>query len=72
MEKTIGRYSYQLGLLFAAITLVWRVLFTVSAQVPGYFLHGRLIYTTSLKAAVLFLLVSIATANHAWLKMQKD
>ncbi len=72
MEKTIGRYCYQLGLLCAAIALVWRVLITVWAQAPGYVLHSRLIYTTFLKGGVLFLVVSIAAANHAWLQAQRD
>ncbi len=72
MEKTIGRYSYQLGLLCAAIALVWRVLIALSAQVPEYFLHGKLIYTTFLNGGVLLFVVSIAAANYAWLKTQKD
>jgi len=72
LEKTIGRYSYQLGLLCAAIALVWRILITVWGYAPTYLLHGRLIYTTFLKGAVLFFVVSIAAANYAWLKAQKD
>ncbi len=72
MEKTIGRYSYQLGLLCAAIALVWRILITVWGHAPAYLLHGRLIYTTFLKGGVLLFVVSIAAANYAWLQAQKD
>lgn len=68
MEKHIIRWSYWLGMVCFAISLVqgatarW-----ISTSVPSS-LGQYLWYGTFFKAGILFLLVTIATANYASFK----
>jgi len=67
MEKYILRWSYWLGVISFGIALVWRVVVVLAGRLE---IRG-LDYMTGYKAAVLFLLVAIATACYAWFKAQK-
>ena len=59
------RWSYVLGLACAMVAVVWRGLMTLGYFVPDYITLGRTIYDMSFyKGALLFLLVSIASASY--------
>jgi hypothetical protein len=67
MEKYILRWSYWLGLASFAVALVWRGLNSLGIGLPWSLTAGRTIwYMSFYKAGLMFLLVAIATANHAW------
>lgn len=63
MERMILRYSYWLGVACAVIAVLWRIAnffnLWVSTYVPGF----TIAYMTFMKGAVLFFLLSIATAQ---------
>ena len=66
MEKQIIRWTYWLGVLSAVVAMVWRALNTLGIGVPLMLTPGTTIwYLSFYKAALLFLLVSIATAQMA-------
>ena len=63
MEKKIQLYSYWLGVLCGLIAMVWK-----AANFAGYFLAQAVTgvtisYMSFFKAALLFLMISIATAG---------
>ena len=64
MEKKILQYSYWLGLLCVVIAIAWRAAnamgFWVTAYAPGITFG----YLSFVKAAVLFLLVAVATGAY--------
>jgi len=63
LHKQIGRWSYFLGVGGAVAAVVWRLL-TLAGLVPKTLIgenHG-LSYEVLLKGAVLFLLITVATA----------
>ena len=62
MEKQLIKWSYWIGIACAAVALVWRLLAAFRVVMPGEAIPGAFIwYSSFLKAAVLFLLISIAT-----------
>lgn len=71
MEKQIGRWSYFFGLAGAVISLVWRVL-TLLGVFPKELTAGEhtLTYDTFLKGALLFLVLTIATAGYVFTQKQ--
>ena len=72
MEKQIVKWSYWLGLLSALIALVLRGLNALGLFIPTL-VQGRTIwYMSFYKAALLFLLIAIATANFLWTRSQKE
>lgn len=62
MEKLIARWGFMAGLVCGGIALLWRVAnllgFFVSSLMPAITVH----YTSFYKAAVLFLMLSIAAS----------
>jgi hypothetical protein len=63
MKKYIDRWSYWLGLASAVIALTMRVFNAFGILVPGTVVQGITIwYMSFYKAALLFLLIDIATA----------
>ena len=68
MEKQIVQVSYWLGLASSLLALVWKGL-EVLHVAPEKF--GTLGYLTFFKGALLFLLISMATAGCAWVKSPK-
>jgi DMSO/TMAO reductase YedYZ heme-binding membrane subunit len=66
MEKQLAQYTYWLGLACAVIALVMRGFSGLGVWMPQ-----RIVPMTFYKGALLFLVVAIATANLAWLKIQK-
>lgn len=67
MGKHIINLSYWMGLASAAIALVLRGLNALGMLVPTLVKQGQTIwYMSFFKAALLFLLVAIATANYDW------
>lgn len=71
MEKQVGQYGYLLGMVCAAVAIVWRALIAISPGMPEAVLGHRLIYTTFYKAALLFLWLGIAAASSAWLRQRQ-
>ncbi len=69
MEKHVIRWSYWVGMVCVAIAIGWRGLNTFG-WLPEMLRNTA--YMTFYKGALLFLLVSIATANSAWFKSQKS
>ncbi len=73
MEKYIITSSYWLGLASAVIALVTRALNLFGIWVPQTVEQGRTVwYMSFYKGALLFLLISIATANYTWARSQKS
>ena len=74
MEKHIVRLSYWLGMICAGVALVWRGIVALGIGVPSpeTLAPGRFLYYMSFyKAAVLFLVIAVATANYSWSRGQK-
>ncbi len=59
------RWSFVLGVACAVVAVVWRGLMTLGYFIPDYIALGRTLYDMSFyKGALLFLLVSIASASY--------
>lgn len=72
MGKHIINLSYWMGLASAVIALVLRGLNALGMLLPTVLKQGQTIWYMSFhKAALLFLLVAIATANYAWSRGQE-
>lgn len=67
MEKYILRWSYWLGVICVVLAVVWRVAVVLAGRLE---LRG-LEYMSAYKAALLFLLVAVATACYAIVKAPK-
>lgn len=73
MEKHIVKWSYWLGLVSAAIALVFRGLNALGLLLPSVVRQGQTIwYMSFYKGALLFFLIAIATANYLWSSGQKQ
>ncbi len=73
MEKHILAWSYWLGLASAVIALGLRSLNAVGLLLPTVVTQGRTLwYMSFFKGALLFLLISIATANYSWARSQRS
>ncbi len=72
MEKQITEWSYWAGLACAALAVVWRGLSIVGMMQVEFGTGGKAMGTITLyKAALLFFVVAIASANYVWSKEQK-
>ena len=72
MEKHILAWSYWLGLASAVIALALRSLNALGLLLP-HVVYGRTFwYMSFFKGALLFLLISIATATYSWAHSQKS
>ncbi len=69
MEKHLVRWSHRLGLVCFAIALVWRAINLFGWAVPKA--QGQLFPVSFYKGGLMFLLVTIATANYSWFRSQK-
>lgn len=70
MKKHIDKWSYWLGLVSAAIALIMRAFNAFGVWLPGTVVQGMTIwYMSFYKAALLFLLINIATAIRMYLRM---
>jgi hypothetical protein len=66
MEKQIIRWSYLLGLACVIVALVWRAAGGLGWIATGLNMPGALMnYMTFYKAALLFLVVAIATGTYS-------
>lgn len=73
MKNHILTWSYRLGLASAVIALALRALNALGLWLPRVLTQGVTIwYMSFFKGALLFLLISIATANYAWAHSQKS
>jgi len=72
MEKYVARWSYFLGLAGAVVSVVWRVL-TLFRLFPKDLTAGShaLTYDSVLKGALLFLVLTIATAGYEFTQNQR-
>jgi len=69
----IDRWSYWLGLASAVIALVMRTFNAFGVWLPGTVIQGTTIwYMSFFKAALLFLIINIATAIRIYLGMLVD
>lgn len=67
MKKHINTWTYWLGLASAVIALVMRAFNSFGVWLPGSIVQGVTIwYMSFYKAALLFLLINIATALDRW------
>src|SRR5215470_3707187 len=67
VKKYINRWSYWLGVASAVIALVMRTFNAFGVWLPGTVVQGMTIwYMSFYKAALLFLLINIATALEGW------
>lgn len=67
MKKHINTWSYWLGLASALIALVMRAFNAFGFWLPGAVVQGVTIwYMSFYKAALLFLLINVATALDCW------
>jgi len=69
MVKQVARYSYWIGLVCMAISVVWRAVMMVPHTIPEQV--GPVWYSSFWKAGAIFLLVSIASVGYAWLHGQE-
>jgi hypothetical protein len=73
VKMYIDRWSYWLGLVSAVIALVMRTFNAFGVWLPGTVIQGTTIwYMSFFKAALLFLLINIATAIRIYLRMLAD
>jgi len=73
VEKHIANWSYRLGMLSAVIALVLRACNVFGIWLPTAITQGRTLwYMSFYKGALLFLLMSIATANQIWSRHQQQ
>jgi hypothetical protein len=71
MEKHIVQWSYWLGIVSAVVALVLRASNAFGSWLPAV-AQGRTIwYMSFYKGALLFFVISIATANHIWWRRQE-
>jgi len=67
MKKLIGAWAYWLGVISAVIALIMRTFNSFGVWLPGNVVQGITIwYMSFYKAALLFLLINIATALDGW------
>jgi len=72
LEKQIVTWSYWLGLLSSLIAVGLRALNVFGILSPRVVQQGKTIwYMSFLKGALLFFLISIATATKAWVPREK-
>ena len=71
MEKRITEWSYWLGILCVVVALIWRGLNTLGLFGADIRAAQTIWHTTVYKAAILFLVTAIATANYTWARSQK-
>jgi len=73
MEKKIVQWAYWLGIASAVIALAMRACNAFGIWLPTAMAQGRTIwYMSFYKGALLFLVISIATANYTWLRRQQQ
>jgi hypothetical protein len=73
VKNLILDWSYWLGLASAVIALALRSLNAVGLLLPQVVAQGRTIwYMSFFKGALLFLVISVATANYSWAHSQKS
>jgi len=73
MEKQIRTWSYWLGLVSAVIAVVLRALNAVGLLLPEVVKQGQTIwYMSFYKGALLFFVISVATASYTWAGSQKS
>lgn len=64
LEQHIVRWSYWAGVICGLVALAWRGLNSLGVGVPRMLMPGTTIwYLSFYKAALLFLLISIATSH---------
>lgn len=70
MLKHLVKWSYILGMLCALAAMIWRAMNSMGWWMVESIVYGRSLYYMSMyKAALLFLLMSIASASYAaWAK----
>ncbi|HVP43391.1 MAG TPA: hypothetical protein VMS96_08150 [Terriglobales bacterium] len=68
MHRQIARYSYWIGVVCVVIDVVWRIVEAIWVQAPGP-IHG-VWRETFRNAAIVFLMLSVASVAHAWLLQQ--
>jgi Mg/Co/Ni transporter MgtE len=70
MKLHIEKWSYWLGLASGVIALVMRTFNAVGIWLPAYVVEGKTIwYMSFFKAALLFLIINIATVLRIYLPM---
>jgi hypothetical protein len=73
VKNHILTWSYQLGLASAVIALALRSMNAFGLWLPRMVTQGVTIwYMSFFKGALLFLLISIATAHYSWARSQKS
>ncbi len=73
MKNHVLTWSYQLGLASAVIALALRSLNALGLWLSRVVTQGVTIwYMSFFKGALLFLLISIATANYSWARSQES
>jgi hypothetical protein len=73
VEKHILAWSYWLGVASAVIALGLRSLNAFGLLLATVVTQGRTLwYMSFFKGALLFFLISIATANYSWARSQKS
>jgi predicted membrane channel-forming protein YqfA (hemolysin III family) len=75
MEKHILRWSYWLGVISAVVALIWRGINAIVGLHPAgvAIVPGQTVwYMSFYKAALLFLLMAVASANYAWIRAAKQ
>ena len=72
MAKKLVEWSYFAGLVCAVIAIAWRGLAALGLGPVEISFRGGIVGTITLfKAAVLLLVVAIASANYLWSQSQK-
>ncbi len=72
MAKKVGEWSYLAGLACAVIALVWRGLAALGLGHVEFTFRGGVVGTITLyKAALLLLVMAVASANYLWSQSQK-
>ena len=72
MERNIVHWSYWLGIASLVIALLWRGFNAFGVWIPTKITPGNTVYYMSFyKAALLFLVAAIASANYASFNSRK-
>lgn len=67
MEKHLVTWSYWLGIACFAVALLWKAWSAFGMALPKSMVIGQTVsYMSFYKGGLLFLLVTIATANRTW------
>lgn len=73
MEKHIVQWTYWLGIASAVIALAMRAGNAFGIWLPATMAQGRTVwYMSFYKGALLFLVISVATACYTWLRRQQQ